>query len=95
MTLNVNPTRQNSYISYKLKSACPKDKSFKVDGENFYIQDMKGVNAQPEPSNGVPNINNQEQWVMLWEESRFTGTRTWPAIADRLLPGPFPGLSGP
>jgi hypothetical protein len=77
MTLDVSPTRQNSYISYKLKSACPKDKSFKVDGEDFYLQDIKDVNAQPEPSNGVPDITNQVQWVMLWEDSHFTGTKTF------------------
>jgi hypothetical protein len=73
MTLQVNPTRQSSYISYKLKSACPKDSVM----EDFYLQDVKDVKVQPEPSTGFPNINSQAQEIMLWEGTHFTGSKTF------------------
>jgi hypothetical protein len=73
MTLEVNSGRQGAHISYKLKSACPKDSTI----DNFYLQDVKDVKIQPEPSTGFPDIRDKTQEIMLWEEDFFYGSKTF------------------
>jgi hypothetical protein len=73
MTVSAAAGRQGSYVSYTLKSACPKDKQI----EDFYLQDVREVSVQPEPTTGAPNIKNTAQEIMLWEEDHFLGTKTY------------------
>ncbi len=77
MTLQVNPTRDGSYISYKLKTACPKDRILSGDSEDFYIQDVKKIDVQPEPSTGYPDLGYTTPQIMVWEDSHFTGSKTF------------------
>ena len=73
MTLSADPGAGDGHISYKVKSACPKDEFV---GTDFKLQDVKSVKLNPEPSTGPPNIDSTRQEIMLWEDDNFQGTTT-------------------
>lgn len=73
MTVTVDQNGGNGYISYKVKSACPKDRSI---GENVNLQDVLDVNIQPQPDSGSPNLNSNQNEIMLWEDDHFVGSTT-------------------
>ncbi len=76
MTVECDPQGGSGYISFALKSACPKDRP-RVS--SYKIQDVLDVDVQPEPDTNYPDYQDKDQEIMVWKEDNFQSTKTFSA----------------
>ncbi len=74
MELQASGTRPRDSVSYTLKSASPKDNKL---GQDFYLQDVKSVEPQPNPTDRYIDNSGREQEIMIWEEENFLGSASY------------------